>query len=468
MASKFKYINTPLDNKFAKSNLAVPIGTSNVFKLSDKGFIETPDVYYCKGGPYNGGTWGELASAPYNNPNSDSPIPFMDPRSAPQPYLSTNGERWFSTSSTDKTYQNSLTKFITLDSSSTYNISYSNNNIIIKKAGTTIHTLKASPYILLSVQARGGAGGTGYYNGAWWIGEYYYTSGGGGGSGAFAEFTFNLSKLSGVSVSQTSIGLVVDFGNQCIIRHGSAGGNSGETSAGLGGNGGTISYANAAGDSISSPNISAKAYVLNTIPGAKGGSGGRRQTGISYSSGSASSNLSTRSLKLSSAGVTANVRLDGTTTASSVGAAYGSTSGNDVAGGGGAPSLMSNGNSGAYGAGAHGGYVESKEVKSAGARGGAAIWITYISDAYTQTFTKSIVSNPDSSDQCYIMQIPISEFTSPITTITSVTSTTTGFTLSSRPEHPNGWTIGSSYVNIYIGISGMSDGKSVTATIVYS
>lgn len=382
--SNFLYTSNKksLDSLYALSALAGDfVGTSNIFELSSMGYTDQGVEYsFCKGSNYNGGTWGKYVSTAYNyNSNDVIPIPFMNKDTCPLPYLSANGYRWFSTSSNDVQNWHSYTKFIALDNSSQYHISYDGTNILVKKADSTIYTIKASPYIFLSIQARGGAGGAGYYANAFWSGEYYYTSGGGGGSGAFAEFTFNLSNLAnGVYLSHQSLSLTVDFGNQCFLRYGAAGTDSGETASGMGGAGGTISYGDSTGMSISSPNITDAAYILNAIPGAAGGNGGRRQTGILYSSGSASSNLSTRVLKLSSAGVTANACIASTSMPSTVGVAYGSTSGTDVAGGGGAPSIMSNGNSGSYGAGAHGGHVESKEVKSAGTAGGGAIWLTYI------------------------------------------------------------------------------------------
>lgn len=208
MATGYFVNDTPLEDLVVQRSILLEkmITSDNFFDLGSIGFSSNDTTKFAKSITYNGGTWGVPINTGYCI--KGSPIPFINPESIPNPYLVQSNATSFLRQFPEEDWVNNYGtsgKFIPGSDIETtgIKISYNNQQLTVKKGDDTDpFIVKASPYILIDIQAPGGDGGEGIGDwDNWSLTKYFALSGGGGGSsGSFVSLSANLTDLGVIEI----------------------------------------------------------------------------------------------------------------------------------------------------------------------------------------------------------------------------------------------------------------------------
>lgn len=424
--------------------------SDTTFKLSDYKYTDSDSSAYCKYSQYNSGTWASPLYTGYTT--EDNILPFIDALTAPKFYMVVSGDtcsKQFPI--TDSFYGGSTTKYIAENLiTDTMTISYDSTTgeISIKIGSTNVLQVKASPYILVDVQARGGDGGSGTCDtyATSLVTWYKYQGGGsGGGAGAFASLSANLTNAD-VTITQ-------DNGDYIINSSSNTSTTNSYLKVGKGENGGTsyISYmldadgwatfikdvaadGGAGGvarvynksDTVSSNyptglSLGSDLFIIGCISGGSGGNGNiTDQLSGTFGDpqsvdGTRGNAPSTNNIALSSSLITVPCYIYNTTSTSAggLGEQTSQSKANTlVGGGGGGASLMSNGAShgqtSGIGAGGFGGSAwttgkgTNEHSSAAGSYGGGgAVWVYYVPSTILDPIITNLGREADGGDDIW-------------------------------------------------------------------
>lgn len=232
---------------------------------------------YGKYSKYNNGTWCKPFVSHYMFQNQN--LPFIDRTSIPIFQISEKGVKTFPNTSetiirnqTHVCYQShpkteTHTVIIKYDPDTQY-LTITDNNVVLVSC-------KASPYILLDIQAAGG-------NGAYGVGKkpssgygYVLGGGGGGGSGGFLSCSINLEHPITLTKDDKGNYSFVPFPSASYTVEVKAGGNGGTDNANKAGYGGSLVwYSSGSGGAVEAKDsLGDYIYVIDAIQGAAGGTG---------------------------------------------------------------------------------------------------------------------------------------------------------------------------------------------------
>lgn len=421
MSNKYYDTSTDITTKYAIATELnkLLVGSSNIITMPNYSYNgETAE--FCKGNLNS--WWGLQKSTNYQYNNND--IPFADATTMPHPYITKSSNTFYrSFPTSDKTTANNYgvaVKYISIPKSATNNsitISYDSSTQIltVKYDTTTKLSVKASPYIIVDLQASGGSGGSGSGTQCTHLNttrtQFLLCGGGGGGSGGFISFIPKLTTYTiYISINSNSYGITSnpESRDSVSVYCGKNGANATTTinqsyagkecsgAKGTGGAGGTVKKTDIyqSTTDVARGNNLDHLYVINKLNGRKGGDGAYNLYFFPNKpkvDGGVSQDLTTRALYGSPvAGSTINCVKYNTTQSTVVGTGEqaNQTGVDRLAGsGGGAPSLMSDGANhgqvGGIGAGGSGGssWASGWDNASSGtgtSGGDGAIWIYYI------------------------------------------------------------------------------------------